>query len=91
MGALLYCSPVPPLDSWYHSATTVLVVTLGSGVDGFTLDPDQSKFLHTHRDIRIPSSGKIYSMNEGNFRDFDEPVRRYLAALKEGSSKAGSR
>jgi fructose-1,6-bisphosphatase I len=73
------------------SATTVLVVTLGSGVDGFTLDPDKGIFLHTHKDIRIPSAGPIYSFNEANFRDFSEPVKRYLAALKEGSSSTGVR
>ena len=72
-----------------NSATTVLVVTLGSGVDGFTLDPDIGQFLHTHTDIRIPQSGPIYSFNEANFRDFEEPVKRYLLALKEGSSSVG--
>ena len=71
---------------WYNRATTVFVLTMGSGVDGFTLDPDRGVFLHTHQDIRIPSAGAIYSFNEANFRDFKLPVRRYLSALKEGSS-----
>jgi len=74
-----------------YSATTVLVLTLGSGVDGFTLDPDIGNFLHTHPDIRIPAAGPIYSFNEANFNDFDEPVKRYLRALKEGSSSVGVR
>lgn len=68
------------------SATTVLVLTLGSGVDGFTLDPDSGRFLHTLKDIRIPRKGSIYSFNEANWRDFDEPVQRYLSAIKEGAS-----
>ena len=59
---------------------------MGSGVDGFTLDPDTRNFLHTHKDIRIPSAGPIYSFNEANYRDYDEPVQRYLTALKRGSS-----
>jgi len=74
-----------------YSATTVLVLTMGSGVDGFTLDPDTLKFLHTHPDIRIPASGPIYSFNEANFHDFATPVQRYLDALKEGSSATGGR
>ena len=73
-----------------YSATTVLVVTLGSGVDGFTLDPDRGVFLHTHEDIRVPKSGPIYSFNEANFRDFSLPVRRYLTGLKEGASGQAS-
>ena len=64
---------------------------MGSGVDGFTLDPDKLTFLHTHQDIRIPASGPIYSFNEANFHDFATPVQRYLDALKEGSSSIGIR
>lgn len=79
------------LSSATFRATTVLVLTLGSGVDGFTLDPDTGQFLHTHKDIRIPSAGAIYSFNEANFNDFEEPVQRYLNALKEGSSSIGIR
>jgi len=80
-----------PISLYPDSATTVLVLTLGSGVDGFTLDPDTSRFLHTHKDIRIPSAGPIYSFNEANFHDYEEPVKRYLDALKEGSSSVGIR
>lgn len=75
-----------------YSATTVLVLTLGSGVDGFTLDPDKGTFLHTHQDLRIPASGTIYSFNEANFHDYNEPVQRYLNALKSGlTSSVGKR
>lgn len=70
------------------SATCVLVLTLGSGVDGFTLDPDIGKFLHTHSDIRIPPAGPIYSFNEAHYNKYEEPVKRYLNALREGSSAA---
>jgi len=73
------------------SATTVLVITMGSGVHGFTLDPDTGVFLKTHKDIRIPEAGPIYSFNEANYQDFEEPVKRYLNMLKEGSSKIGVR
>lgn len=73
------------------SATTVLVLTHGKGVNGFTLDPDSGKFLHTLKDIRIPRKGNIFSFNEANYRGFDEPVQKYLDLLKEGTSKAGSK
>jgi len=64
---------------------------MGSGVDGFTLDPDKGSFLHTHQDIRIPSAGPIYSFNEANYNDYSVPVKRYLSALKEGSTSLGVR
>jgi len=88
---LKYMDGLLILVSCSRSATTVLVLTLGSGVDGFTLDPDTGRFLHTHKDIRIPSAGPIYSFNEANFHDYEEPVKRYLDALKEGSSSVGIR
>jgi len=65
-----------------YSATTVLVLTMGKGVDGFTLDPDRKEFLHTHPDMRIPLSGPIVSFNEANFNSFDEPVKHYLRETK---------
>ena len=40
-----------------YSATTVLVLTLGSGVHGFTLDPDRQIFLQTHPNMRVPDVG----------------------------------
>ena len=64
---------------------------MGSGVDGFTLDPDQQKFLHTHKDIRVPSAGPIYSFNEANYREFDEPVKEYLNMLKMGASSVSEK
>jgi fructose-1,6-bisphosphatase I len=79
------------LSPYRHRATTMLVLTLGNGVDGFTLDPDVGQFLLTHPDMRIPSAGPIYSFNEANYQDFDVPIKRYLTALKEGSSSVGVR
>ena len=55
----------------FDRATTVLVLTMGSGVNGFTLDPDYGRFLHTLKDIRIPRRGNIYSFNEANDRYFE--------------------
>lgn len=89
--APLYVNLSQIFDMVHFSATTMLVLTMGSGVDGFTLDPDKLTFLHTHPDIRIPASGPIYSFNEANFHDFSTPVQRYLDALKEGSSAIGVR
>ncbi|GMH52724.1 hypothetical protein TrRE_jg4468, partial [Triparma retinervis] len=65
-----------------YSATTVLVLTMGNGVDGFTLDPDRKEFLQTHPDMRIPAAGPIVSFNEANFNSFDEPVKHYLLSTK---------
>jgi len=65
-----------------YDAATMLVLTTGLGVNGFTLDPSLGEFILTHRNIRIPKKGKIYSINEGNAQNWDEPTKAYVAAAK---------
>jgi fructose-1,6-bisphosphatase I len=72
-------------------ATTVLVLTLGSGVHGFTLDPDKQTFLQTHPNMRIPDVGCLYSFNEANSREFTEPVQQYLEKMKESGKIGGKK
>jgi len=43
------------------------VLTVGSGVFGFTLDPSVGEFIMSHKNIKVPDVGKIYSFNEGNY------------------------
>ncbi|KAJ2770417.1 Fructose-1,6-bisphosphatase [Coemansia linderi] len=50
-----------------YGSSCNLVLTFGcSRVEGFTLDPALGEFILTHPNIRVPSRGKIYSVNEGN-------------------------
>ena len=65
-----------------YGSSTMLVLSTGSQVDGFTLDPSVGEFLLSHRDIRIPRRGKVYSVNEGNEAFWDEGTRRYIRHLK---------
>ena len=44
------------------------MLTLGSGVWGFTYDSMVGEFVLSHPDIRIPEEGKIYAFNEGNYQ-----------------------
>ncbi len=61
-----------------YGSSTMLVYTTGNGVNGFTLDPSIGEFCLSHPGIRIPEKGKVYSVNQGNFLKFPEPVRRYI-------------
>ncbi|MCB0772226.1 MAG: class 1 fructose-bisphosphatase [Flavobacteriales bacterium] len=65
-----------------YGSSTMLVYTTGNGVNGFTLDPSIGVFCLSHPNMRIPEDGKIYSVNEGNYFDFPEPVRNYIDACK---------
>jgi len=66
-----------------YGSSTMLVYTTGDGVHGFTLDPSIGEFLLSHENIRVPSQGKIYSINEGNYRYWNDGVKKYIKHLQE--------
>ncbi len=79
-----------------YGAATVLVLTSGRGVHGFTLDPGSGEFLLTRRDIRMPSRGaRHYSTNEAYTRRWDprqhELVRRFKQRPPEGAKGFSAR
>ncbi|MDY6800204.1 MAG: class 1 fructose-bisphosphatase [Bacteroidota bacterium] len=61
-----------------YGSSTMLVYTTGMGVNGFTLDTGIGEFCLSHPDIKTPQDGKIYSLNEGNYNNFPEGVKRYI-------------
>lgn len=71
-----------------YGSSTMLVYSTGYGVHGFTLDPSIGEFLLCHEDIRIPSKGNIYSINEGNALLWHEGIRRYIEEVKKEGKTA---
>jgi len=53
-------------------------------VNCFTLDPSFGEFILTHPQIKIPKKGKIYSINEGNARYWDQAITEYINDKKNG-------
>ena len=66
-----------------YGSSTMIVYTTGNGVNGFTLDPSIGVFCLSHPNMQIPSMGKIYSINEGNYVHFPEGVKRYIKFCQE--------
>ncbi|MCK7538914.1 MAG: hypothetical protein MZV63_52250 [Marinilabiliales bacterium] len=64
----------------------MLVYTTGNGVHGFTLDPTIGEFCLSHPDIKTPASGRIYSINEGNYIKFPDGVKKYIKYCQENRS-----
>jgi fructose-1,6-bisphosphatase I/sedoheptulose-1,7-bisphosphatase len=69
-----------------YGPTTMLVLTLGSGVDGFTLDREIGEFIHTHPDLRIPSATREFAINTSNARFWEPAVKRYVDECLAGRS-----
>ncbi len=65
-----------------YGGSTMLVVTMGEGVYGFTLDPDIGEFRLSHEAIRTPKTGLYYSANEGNASGWEAPMRQYVETMK---------
>jgi fructose-1,6-bisphosphatase I len=60
-----------------YGPSTLLVYSIGTGVHAFTLDPSLGEFILADEDITIPKHGPVYSVNEGNFWQWDESIRDY--------------
>jgi fructose-1,6-bisphosphatase I len=68
-----------------YGSSTMLVYTTGHGVHGFTLEPSIGEFLLSHPNIRIPETGKYYSVNESYWSRWSEGVQAAVAAFKNGA------
>lgn len=58
--------------------STMLVYSIGKGVHAFTLDPSLGEFILSNENIKVPEHGPVYSVNEGNFWQWDESIRDYI-------------
>jgi fructose-1,6-bisphosphatase I len=67
-----------------YSSSTILMFTIGNGVQGFTLDEAIGEYRLTHPNVRIPKRGSIYSMNEANRWDWDQPMQDYITDIQQG-------
>jgi fructose-1,6-bisphosphatase len=69
-----------------YGASTMLILTTGDGVDGFTLDRDIGAFILTHPQMRIPEDSGEFAINASNERFWEPPVRRYIQECLAGST-----
>jgi fructose-1,6-bisphosphatase I len=72
-----------------YGSSTMLVYATKRGVNGFTLDPSIGEFTLSHPNIQCPPTGKIYSVNHGNFFQYDLPVREYITACQKKDKSTG--
>lgn len=68
-----------------YGSATMVVLSLGNGVNGFTYDPSIGEFILTDPNMRIPEKGKLYSINEGYQHIWHDSTKRYVEAKKDPS------
>ncbi|MEK6648977.1 MAG: class 1 fructose-bisphosphatase [Actinomycetota bacterium] len=69
-----------------YGPSTMLVLTIGRGTHGFTLDREDGNFILTHPKIQIPEETAEYSINTSNSRFWEPPIFRYIAECKAGAT-----
>ena len=61
-----------------YGSSTMMVYATRRGVNGFTLDQSIGEFTLSHPNIKCPDTGKFYSVNHGNFFQYEKPVQDYI-------------
>ncbi len=72
-----------------YGPATMLVLTVGKGTHGFTLDREIGNFILTHPNLQIPSETSEFAINTSNARFWEPPVQRYVSECQAG--RAGVR
>ena len=72
-----------------YGSSTMLVYATRRGVNGFTLDPSIGEFTLSHPDIKCPPWGKIYSVNHGNFFQYEKGVQKYIDLCQKKDKQTG--
>jgi fructose-1,6-bisphosphatase I len=68
-----------------YGPSTMMVLTTGNGVNGFTLDQDIGEFILTHPDMTIPAQTREFAINASNMRFWEPPVKRYVEECLAGT------
>ena len=71
-----------------YGPTTMLVLTVGNGAAGFTLDPNLGEFMLTHPQLRVPEDTQEFAINASNSRFWEAPIKRYVDECLAGKSGA---
>lgn len=69
-----------------YGPSTMLMLTVGNGVNGFTLDPNLGEFILTHPLLQIPPETHEFAINASNSRFWEAPIKRYVDECLAGKS-----
>ncbi len=69
-----------------YGPAAMLVITLGKGTHGFTLDPKAGEFILTHPGMRVPEATSEFAINASNARFWEPPINRYVGECVAGKT-----
>ncbi len=68
-----------------YGPSTQLILTVGKGVHGFTLDRESGTFIQSTAFMKVPEQTQEYAINASNVRFWEAPVQRYITELQQGT------
>lgn len=68
-----------------YGPATMLVLTTGQGVNGFTLDHTIGDFYLTHPNMTIPDETQEFAINMSNQRFWEPPIQKYITECIQGT------
>jgi len=71
-----------------YGSSTILVYSTGSGVNGFTYDYSLGEYILSHKNIKCPKGGNIYSLNDGYYHDYPEQIQHYIRFCQDNAFSA---
>jgi fructose-1,6-bisphosphatase I len=69
-----------------YGPSTQLILTVGDGVHGFTLDREMGSFIYTHPFMTVPVDTQEFAINASNARFWEAPIKRYVSEMQEGKN-----
>ncbi len=69
-----------------YGPTTMLILSVGNGVVGFTLDPNLGEFMLTHPSLQVPVDTQEFAINASNSRFWEPPITRYVNECMAGKT-----
>lgn len=73
-----------------YGSSTMLVYSTGKGVNGFTLDPSIGEFCLSHPEMKMPETGRLYAMNEGNLNIVEPGLVEYIEYCRSNENDKGA-
>ena len=68
-----------------YGPSTMLVLTTGDGVNGFTLDQNIGEFVLTNPNMKVVEDTREFAINASNSRFWEAPVKRYVDECMAGT------
>ena len=74
-----------------YGPSDIFIICVNNKVSEFTLDPAKKEYALSRNDIKIPRTGSVYSINEGNFVSWEDNIKKWVLNNKNPTGSSSKR